>query len=164
MTAENAALPLIRRLTVEDAAAFRAIRLEALTEAPTAFASTAADFALRSEAGLRAVLADLTLFAAFRGNEPVGLMGLMRNGSSKMAHRGTLVMVYVRACERGGALADALLDAVTGAARGSACGSWSLPSPWRTRRRSPSTTGRALPRSAASRPASCTKAARSTKS
>lgn len=117
MTAENAALPLIRRLTLKDAAAFRAIRLEALTEAPAAFASTAADFALRSEAGLRAILADLTLFGAFRGEEPVGLMGLMRNGSSKMAHRGTLVMVYVRACERGGALADALLAAVTEAAR-----------------------------------------------
>ena len=112
------AMPLIRRLTVDDVAAFRAIRLEALTEAPAAFASTAADFALRSDAALRITLAELILFAAFRDGEPVGLMGLMRNGSSKMAHRATVIMVYVRASERGRALADALLATVTDHARG----------------------------------------------
>jgi ribosomal protein S18 acetylase RimI-like enzyme len=35
-----------------------------------------------------------------------------------MAHRATLIMVYVRRCERGGGCAKSLLDATVGYARG----------------------------------------------
>lgn len=146
MTAETADLPRIRRLTVDDVVPFRAIRLEALREAPAAFASTAADFALRSDAALRMTLADLVLFAAFRGNDPVGLIGLMRNGSSKMAHRATVIMVYVRAAERGRALADELLATVTDHARGMGLRQLELAVASRTTRRSPSTAGGVLAR------------------
>jgi ribosomal protein S18 acetylase RimI-like enzyme len=48
---------------------------------------------------------------AFRAGRPVGIMGLMRQGSSKMAHRANLVMVYVRESERGTGAAKAMLDA-----------------------------------------------------
>ncbi len=119
MIAETAAPLPIRRLTAEDAQAFRAIRREALLEAPAAFASTADDFAKLSDEAIRKTLSDLALFAAFRGEEPVGLMGLTRYNSSKMAHRGNLVMVYVRAAERGRKLADELLAAVTAHAQAS---------------------------------------------
>nr|WP_298096744.1 GNAT family N-acetyltransferase [uncultured Shinella sp.] len=109
--------PLIRRLTGDDAEAFRAIRLEALTEAPAAFASTAADFETLSGEALRSVLTNLALFAAFRDGTPVGLMGVTRHAASKMAHRGILVMVYLREGERGTGLAGALLAAANDHAR-----------------------------------------------
>jgi L-amino acid N-acyltransferase YncA len=108
MTADT---PLIRRLTADDAEAFRAIRQEALTETPAAFASTAADFAALSDETIRKLLTDIALFAALRDGEPVGLMGVARHTAGKMAHRGILVMVYIRETERGTGLASALLAA-----------------------------------------------------
>ena len=57
------------------------------------------------------------VFIAFRDHEPVGIMGLMRQRSSKMGHRATIVMVYVRENLRGAGLATALLDALTRHAR-----------------------------------------------
>lgn len=119
MTAEDIAPPPIRRLTAEDAEAFRALRREALLQAPAAFASTAEDLEKLSDEAIRKLLADLALFAAFRGKEPVGMMGLMRFNTSKMAHRANLVMVYLRTPERGRGVASALLAAVTAHARDS---------------------------------------------
>lgn len=101
----------IRRLGGDDVAVFRQIRLEALREAPGAFASTAADWeALPEEEWRRRLQAPV--FVAFRHGEPVGIMGLMRQGSSKMAHRATIVMVYVRQELRGSGVASRLLDAL----------------------------------------------------
>jgi RimJ/RimL family protein N-acetyltransferase len=117
MTAEDIAPPPIRRLTAEDAEAFRALRREALLQAPAAFASTAEDLEKLSDEAIRKLLTDLALFAAFRGKEPVGMMGLMRFNTSKMAHRANLVMVYLRTPERGRGVAGALLAAVTAHAR-----------------------------------------------
>ncbi|TAA50904.1 GNAT family N-acetyltransferase [Shinella sp. JR1-6] len=119
MTAEDIAPPPIRRLTAEDAEAFRALRREALLQAPAAFASTAEDLEKLSDEAIRKLLTDLALFAAFRGKEPVGMMGLMRFNTSKMAHRANLVMVYLRTAERGRGVAGALLAAVTAHARDS---------------------------------------------
>lgn len=117
MTAETPDMPVIRRLAAGDIEAFRAIRREALTEAPAAFASTAQDFARLSDAALRDTITNLAVFAAFRDSEPVGLMGLVRQVPSKMAHRGTVIMVYLRAAERGGQAAKRLLGAVEDEAR-----------------------------------------------
>jgi RimJ/RimL family protein N-acetyltransferase len=119
MTAEDIAPPPIRRLTAEDAEAFRALRREALLQAPAAFASTAEDLEKLSDEAIRKLLTDLALFAAFRGKEPVGMMGLMRFNTSKMAHRANLIMVYLRTAERGRGVAGALLAAVTAHARDS---------------------------------------------
>lgn len=119
MTAEDIAPPPIRRLTAEDAEAFRALRREALLQAPAAFASTAEDLEKLSDEAIRKLLTDLALFAAFRGKEPVGMMGLMRFNTSKMAHRANLIMVYLRIAERGRGVAGALLAAVTAHARDS---------------------------------------------
>jgi RimJ/RimL family protein N-acetyltransferase len=52
------------------------------------------------------------VFVAFREDEPVGMMGLMRQRASKMTHRTTLVMVYVREKMRGTGVATRLLNAV----------------------------------------------------
>lgn len=101
----------IRRLRDGDVAVFRLIRMEALRQEPSAFASTAADWeALADEEWRRRLRAPV--FVAFRGGQPVGIMGLMRQGASKMAHRATIVMVYVRQELRGTGVAARLLDAL----------------------------------------------------
>jgi GNAT superfamily N-acetyltransferase len=104
-------LVTIRRLGEDDVAVFRQIRLEALRKEPGAFASTAADWeALPEEEWRRRLQAPV--FVAFSDGEPVGIMGLLRQGSSKMAHRATIVMVYVRRDLRGAGVAPRLLGAL----------------------------------------------------
>ena len=55
--------------------------------------------------------------AAFLGDEPVGLAGLMRQRPSRMVHRASIVMVYLRKSLRGTGVADGLIDAVIDEAR-----------------------------------------------
>jgi ribosomal protein S18 acetylase RimI-like enzyme len=107
----------VRLLGPEDVDAFRRVRLEALTEEPAPFASAAADGERLSDAEWLERRRGGPLAAGFAGGEPVGLMGLLRQPASRMAHRATLIMVYVRASHRGTGLADALLDTMLAAAR-----------------------------------------------
>lgn len=92
--------------------AFRQIRLEALRAEPSSYASNFEDFSALScrEWGKR--LSE-PVFIAFQNGEPVGLMGLLRQRSTKMAHRATIIMVYTRKDLRGTSLAKDLLDVVT---------------------------------------------------
>ena len=102
----------IRRLTPADVEAYRAIRLEALTNHPEAFTRTAEDFALQAVVDLAAVLARLSFFGALTPDGAlVGIMAFDR-GSKREAHRGWLIQVYVRPDVRGTGCARALLDAV----------------------------------------------------
>lgn len=100
---------MIRRLQPGDEEVFRRIRLEALRAEPAAYASTAADWeALPPEEWRRRLTAN-PVFVAFQGAEPVGIMGLMAQSSSKTAHRTMLIMVYLRPEQRGTGLAGRLL-------------------------------------------------------
>lgn len=105
-------IPVIRMLSPTDVAAFRAIRLESLQRDPGAFASHLEDWLKISEADWQRHLIDNAIFAAFEGETPVAIMGLMRQRARKMAHRATLIMVYVRKIWRSTGLAEALLDMV----------------------------------------------------
>ena len=102
----------IRRLGSADVEAYRAIRLEALTNHPEAFTRTAEDFALQAVVDLGAVLDRLAFFGA---ETPDGqLVGIMAfdQGSKREAHRGWLIQVYVRPAMRGTGCALALIEAV----------------------------------------------------
>jgi GNAT superfamily N-acetyltransferase len=107
----------IRLLGPEDVESFRRIRLEALRAEPDSFASSAEDWEKLSDDEWRRRMTDSSVFVAFRDGGPVGIMGLLRQRTSKMAHRATLVMVYVRAQLRGSGLAASLLETVTAHAR-----------------------------------------------
>ncbi len=104
-------------LTSDDVDIFRRIRLEALREEPNAFASTAAQWEALSEEEWKDRMTHNPVFVAFNGPEPVGLMGYMRQGADKMAHRATLVMVYLRKDRRCGGFAGAMLAALMTHAR-----------------------------------------------
>lgn len=107
----------VRLLGPGDVGVFRQIRLEALRLAPEAFASTTQDWAsLPDEEWLRR-LTENPVVVASRGGQPVGIMGLVRQKSSKMAHRASLVMVYVRENERGTGVSKMLLDSAVEQAR-----------------------------------------------
>ncbi|WP_108503064.1 GNAT family N-acetyltransferase [Paracoccus indicus] len=99
------------KLEAEDLAVFKAIRLESLRMAPTAFANTFADWSsLSDEEWLDRM--KIPVFAMLKGQEPVGIMGLMRQRGEKRSHRATIIMVYLRESERGSGLASDLLQAV----------------------------------------------------
>ena len=108
---------VIRLLGQGDVDTFRRIRLEALHAEPAAYASKAADWEALSDDEWRRRLTDNPVFAAFLDGEPVGIMGLLHQRSSKMAHRATIVMVYVRKSRRRAGVATALLKSLTDCAR-----------------------------------------------
>lgn len=108
---------MIRHLAPEDFDVFRRIRLEALRAEPAVFASSAADWEKLPDDEWRRRLTAAAVFVDFHEEEPVAIMGLIRQGASKMAHRATVVMVYVRRDRRGGGHAKALLEAIVRHAR-----------------------------------------------
>jgi ribosomal protein S18 acetylase RimI-like enzyme len=111
------ALAVIRLLGPEDVEAFRRIRLEALRCEPASFASSIEDWERLPEEEWRRRVTGNLVFVAFQGESPVGIMGLVRERSSKMAHRATIVMVYVQKSHRGTGLSRKLLDEVIAYAR-----------------------------------------------
>ncbi|MGE0282982.1 MAG: N-acetyltransferase family protein [Rhizobiaceae bacterium] len=106
-------MAVIRQLGQGDVAIFKAIRLEALRLEPDAFASTATDWESLSDAEWNRRMTANPVFVAFREAFPVGVMGLLREQSSKTRHRATIIMVYVNAIERGRDTAQSLLDHAT---------------------------------------------------
>lgn len=96
---------------------FKRIRLEALRAAPEAFASSAAEWENLPDEEWRRRLMNNPVVVSFRGGEPVGIMGLMRQQASKMAHRATIIMVYLRDSERGGGHAVGILNLLLDHAR-----------------------------------------------
>lgn len=108
----------IRRLTRDDVEAYRAIRLEALTNHPEAFASSAEDFVLRSLEDHAALLEHLVFLGAVTADgQLVGIMAF-DVGTKREVHRGWLIQVYVQPQMRGTGCAQALLDAIITQARG----------------------------------------------
>jgi ribosomal protein S18 acetylase RimI-like enzyme len=108
---------MIRLLGTDDVDVFRQIRMEALRAEPAAFASSASDWEQMSEDAWRQRLLDDPVFVSFDGEEPVAIMGLLRQRASKMVHRATIIMVYVRSEMRGTGIAASILNHVVDYAR-----------------------------------------------
>jgi RimJ/RimL family protein N-acetyltransferase len=109
----------LKLLNPDDFEIFKRIRLEALRAAPEALASSASDWERLPDEEWRRRLTANPVVVSIRGEEPVGIMGLMRQQGSKMAHRATIIMVYLRDSERGGGQAVAMLDLLLDHARAS---------------------------------------------
>ncbi|RWM24198.1 MAG: GNAT family N-acetyltransferase [Mesorhizobium sp.] len=107
----------LKLLDPDDFETFKRIRLEALRAAPEAFASSAAEWENLPDEEWRQRLTNTPVVVSFRDGEPVGIMGLMRQRASKMAHRATIIMVYLRDSERGGGNAVGMLNLLLDHAR-----------------------------------------------
>ena len=102
----------IRRLTPQDAALFRDLRLEALECSPEGFASTLEAERTRPVEGFAERLASSAVFVAFDGKTPLGMAGFRAHGGAKMAHKGMLWGMYVRPEARGRAVGRRLVEAL----------------------------------------------------
>ncbi len=108
----------VRRLSTSEAEIFRAIRLEALQAHPAAFA---ASLEIEREKPLSFFAESLganAIFAAWRGEEMLGIAGYWREATPKHAHKGGLWTMYVRKEARGSGVADLLVEAVVRHAKG----------------------------------------------
>lgn len=108
---------VIRRLTAEDVAAFRALRIEAMTAEPETFGTDIAEEREKTIEASAASLTDNAVFGAYIDGELVGMAGFHRLKPLRERHKGTVWSMYVRAAGRGRGLGDALLLAVIDHAR-----------------------------------------------
>lgn len=112
--------PTIRRLQAEDAAAYRPLRLRALTEDPAAYLTSAEEFAARPLSSvadrLRPSQAAFTL-GLFMESELVGIATLLRAQPLKQRHRAEIAGVYMAPEARGRGLARRLIEELIWQAR-----------------------------------------------
>lgn len=102
-----------RVLTAADAAAFRAVRLLALQESPTAFRATFAaerEHSLRHVAERLAGSPDSWVLGAFAKVGLIGTIGFTRERGEKSQHKGLIWGMYVHPDWRGQGIGGALLD------------------------------------------------------
>ncbi|MGJ4882453.1 GNAT family N-acetyltransferase [Bradyrhizobium sp. HKCCYLRH3097] len=107
----------IRRLRADDAACFKALRLEALTISPESMGST---FELENGLGVEWFarrLEDTHTLGAFRDGELVGTLGFVVQQGPKHAHKGRLFGMYVKPAFRRSGLARLLANAILDVAR-----------------------------------------------
>jgi RimJ/RimL family protein N-acetyltransferase len=106
---------LFRTLTPEDAAAFQALRLRGLAEAPTAFASSYEEEVNTPIAEIERRLqpkASGALFGAFAAGALAGIAGIERESMAKLSHKAYLWGMYVSPEHRGVGLGFQLLQTV----------------------------------------------------
>lgn len=114
---------VIREFRPEDAAAFQALRLEALESNPEAFGSIAADFRARTAESVAEDVrrsfdsADSLILGAFVDGDAVAMSGLYRQTGPKRRHIGVIWGVYVKPAWRQRGLAAAILDGLISGAR-----------------------------------------------
>jgi len=110
----------IRPLTPADAAAYRALRLEALQESPTAYVTSYEEDAALTSEELNQRLTpseQATTFGAFAGEELAGIGTLIRPTRARLNFRATIVGMYVAPAHRRTGMASRLVARCIGRAR-----------------------------------------------
>lgn len=113
---------LIRPLSAADAAAFQVLRLAALQDAPTAFASSYEEERDRPldkvAARLAPLLGESCVFGAFADGALAGMVGLKRDEHHKLRHKAFIWGVYVAPELRGRGVGRQLMQATLDHAAG----------------------------------------------
>jgi RimJ/RimL family protein N-acetyltransferase len=104
----------IRMLRVEDAEAFRRLRLQALAEHPEAFSSSYEEQKDRTIEEWQNRLqpsptGDHGYFGAFDGERLVGIVGFYRHNGEKLSHKASVISMYVDPAYRGKRLGERLM-------------------------------------------------------
>jgi len=107
----------IRRLAKADAALYRNIRLDSLRCNPEAFGSTFDAEQAQPLSWFAERLGNSEVFGAFSGAELSGIAGFYIQSGQKMAHKGVLWGMYVRADARKSGIGRKLAEAILEAAR-----------------------------------------------
>ena len=108
---------LIRPTRIDDAAAYRALRLIGLRAHPEAFGADYETSAARPIAYWQERMQSGAggeqgiTYVAFAADELIGMTALVRNDLAKTRHAGSIFGVYTRADWRGTGVADALIEA-----------------------------------------------------
>jgi ribosomal protein S18 acetylase RimI-like enzyme len=102
----------IRLLTRDDAALYRAIRLEGLQRDPDAFSSTFERESAMPLAWFAERIVKGNVFGAFVLGELVSVAGYWPQEGEKESHKATLWGMYVRSAARGAGLGERLIEAV----------------------------------------------------
>lgn len=109
----------IRRLTAEDAAAFHALRLEAMTAEPETFGTDVIEERARTLDQVADLLTRNVVFGGYvEGEGLCAMAGFARKSPLRERHKGLVWSMYVRASVRGRRLGGLLLDRVIDHARG----------------------------------------------
>jgi GNAT superfamily N-acetyltransferase len=116
-TCPEVAMPIVRMLGAGDAAAYRALRLDALGRHPTAFRTSLDEEAGHSLEELAARLEADAIVGGFCDGTLCGLAGLEIPPARSKRHKGTLFGVYVCPDRRRAGLGTALVAAVIEHAR-----------------------------------------------
>jgi ribosomal protein S18 acetylase RimI-like enzyme len=107
----------IRQLTKSDLESYRAVRLRALKEEPTAFGGSYEETLARADQETLAFLDRNAIFGGFIENELFGFAGFFVHQGEKLQHKGELFHMYVAPEQRGTGLAQALVEAVIALAK-----------------------------------------------
>ena len=111
----------IRALTRDDAPAWRALRLEALTNHPEAFSSSHEEFVVLDAEAVAARIppagGDDVMFGVFADGLLRGCAGFFRESGLKSHHKGVMVGVYLQPALRGKGVGEALVDRIVEHAR-----------------------------------------------
>jgi len=108
---------MIRRLWPGDLAAWRAFRVEALTQSPESFLMTLAEEEARPDGALAADLEERPVLGRFEGDRLTGCIALRGMEGPDFAHRAWVGTVYVSPERRGSGDADRLMEAMADVAR-----------------------------------------------
>ena len=108
----------LRRLTADDAEAFREIRLEGLRLTPQAFTAALSEEAILPLETFRERLETHHVLGAFDADGLQGVMGLHLSDSPRTGHVGEIWGVYLREAARGTGLARRMLEQLAETARG----------------------------------------------
>jgi ribosomal protein S18 acetylase RimI-like enzyme len=102
---------LIRKLTIHDAAALKAIRLEAVQDSPASFMPNVAEVRARTIESFSQLLSDPndSVYGAFVEAELIAIAGLRRNSAAKLKHKANIFGVYTQAAQRNKGIARRLL-------------------------------------------------------
>ena len=108
----------IRRLTRDDVDAYRAIRLEALTDYPESYGTAPQSFAARPRDAVEAMLDRMAVFGVVTESGALaGIVAYARDDGERETHRGWLLQVYVQPAMRGTGASLALIEAAVDHAR-----------------------------------------------